>query len=306
MGVDVTEDLLEQVKSQQASLFASETSTLIFQSRVRTMEQKETFLCSFFQKTHRESSVLSSLKEKDGSVITNQVKFPLGSVIHPDQAGTVPGTKISESLVLLRDMISYVSDRGVNACLISLNQEKAFDKIFHNNVWDLLSKMNFGERIHSQCSLSIVGDNLIIGYEVRSVLYVALVWSTPHACTTAVTRVIFRFIWTSKVDRAQGTPYAKLWKRRTLSSMVCSWDKYQLHLENHQVGERRSLVYPKLPVLQLVFQCIELTLTDSCRLAHSKVKHYMLRDTLMLRELPSRHSGERPLSKILVPKYNEG
>eukprot|EP00061_Rhincodon_typus_P008566 g31287.t1 len=41
MGVNVMEDLKE-VKSQQASLFASEASKMIFRSRVCTMEQNET------------------------------------------------------------------------------------------------------------------------------------------------------------------------------------------------------------------------------------------------------------------------
>eukprot|EP00061_Rhincodon_typus_P010442 g34739.t1 len=71
MGIDVTEDL-QEVKSQQASAFASEASKIIFQSRVRSVEQDETCLRFFFQKVHRESSVLSSLKEEDGSVMSSQ------------------------------------------------------------------------------------------------------------------------------------------------------------------------------------------------------------------------------------------
>eukprot|EP00061_Rhincodon_typus_P004613 g23006.t1 len=49
MGVNVKEDL-QEVKSQQASLFASGVSKIIYRSRVRTTEQDE--MCSrlFFQK----------------------------------------------------------------------------------------------------------------------------------------------------------------------------------------------------------------------------------------------------------------
>ena len=71
MGVDVKEDLRE-VKSQQASLFASEASKVIFRSRVCFMEQDETCSRFFFQKVHRETSVISSLKEEDGSVRSSQ------------------------------------------------------------------------------------------------------------------------------------------------------------------------------------------------------------------------------------------
>eukprot|EP00061_Rhincodon_typus_P002190 g16840.t1 len=64
-------------------------------------------------------------------VIANQVRSALGLVIHPDQTCAVLGRTISESLALLRDMIAYVQDSGMDACLISLDQEKAFERILH-------------------------------------------------------------------------------------------------------------------------------------------------------------------------------
>eukprot|EP00061_Rhincodon_typus_P011068 g35822.t1 len=72
-----------------------------------------------------------------------------GSVIHPDQTCAVPGRTISESLMLLRDAITYVQDNGMDACLISLDQEKTFGRISHMYMWDVLSKMGFGEGIRN-------------------------------------------------------------------------------------------------------------------------------------------------------------
>eukprot|EP00061_Rhincodon_typus_P014023 g40784.t1 len=43
---------------------------------------------------------------------------------------------IPENLVLLRHMIAYVQDRRVDVCVISLDQEKAFDRILHTYMWD--------------------------------------------------------------------------------------------------------------------------------------------------------------------------
>eukprot|EP00061_Rhincodon_typus_P008542 g31244.t1 len=57
---------LQDVNSQQASLFALEASKIIFRSTVHTVQQDETCSCFFFQKVQEESSVLSSLKEDDG------------------------------------------------------------------------------------------------------------------------------------------------------------------------------------------------------------------------------------------------
>eukprot|EP00061_Rhincodon_typus_P007144 g28521.t1 len=58
-------------------------------------------------------------------VITIQVRSALGSVIQPDQTCAVPGRTDPEIFALLWDMITYVQDKEVDTCLISLDQEKA-------------------------------------------------------------------------------------------------------------------------------------------------------------------------------------
>eukprot|EP00061_Rhincodon_typus_P007200 g28650.t1 len=68
------------------------------------------------------------------TVITNWVRSALGSVIHPDQTCALLGRTVSESLVFLRDIITYVQDRGIDVCAISLNQEKTFDRIWHTYI----------------------------------------------------------------------------------------------------------------------------------------------------------------------------
>eukprot|EP00061_Rhincodon_typus_P001531 g15035.t1 len=64
-------------------------------------------------------------------VITKWVRSALGLVIHPDQICAVLVWNITESLVLLRDTIAYVRVKGLETCLISLDQEKTFDRISH-------------------------------------------------------------------------------------------------------------------------------------------------------------------------------
>ncbi|XP_067876004.1 collagen alpha-2(IV) chain-like [Heterodontus francisci] len=77
-------------------------------------------------------------------VTSSQVKSALELVIHPDQTCNVPGRKISNKLALLRDTIAYVWDRRVDTYLISLEQEKAFNRVLHTDM-DMLSKMGFGK-----------------------------------------------------------------------------------------------------------------------------------------------------------------
>ena len=44
-------------------------------------------------------------------------------------------------------MIAFVQDSQLDTCLISLDQEKAFDRISHTDMMNALSKMGFGEGI---------------------------------------------------------------------------------------------------------------------------------------------------------------
>eukprot|EP00061_Rhincodon_typus_P009806 g33591.t1 len=72
-------------------------------------------------------------------VIAKWVRSALGSVTHPNQTCAVPGNTISDSLTLLRDMITYVQENGVwTPAFISLDQEMAFDTILLKYMWDIL------------------------------------------------------------------------------------------------------------------------------------------------------------------------
>eukprot|EP00061_Rhincodon_typus_P014417 g41419.t1 len=75
--------------------------------------------------------------QQAAKVIASWVRSTLGSVLHSNQTCAVLDRKISETLTLLRDIIVYVQDRGVDSRLISLDQEKAFDRISHANMKDV-------------------------------------------------------------------------------------------------------------------------------------------------------------------------
>ncbi|TWW53185.1 hypothetical protein D4764_0243020 [Takifugu flavidus] len=52
-------------------------------------------------------------------------------VIDPDQACAIPGRKITDSLVLIRDTICYARDRNMRLVVLNLDFEKAFDRVSH-------------------------------------------------------------------------------------------------------------------------------------------------------------------------------
>ena len=61
--------------------------------------------------------------------ISGRLLGVLGSIIGPDQTCGVPGRTISENLSLIRDLLEYVDRENLPLALLSLDQEKAFDRV---------------------------------------------------------------------------------------------------------------------------------------------------------------------------------
>ncbi len=76
-------------------------------------------------------------------VLANRLAEVAGDLIHPDQAGFVPGRKIHHQTKLTKMVIDYCEAEEVNGAIIALDQEKAYDKVDHDYLWKVLEKFNF-------------------------------------------------------------------------------------------------------------------------------------------------------------------
>ena len=65
-------------------------------------------------------------------------------VVSKDETCGVPGRFIGENVALLRDIVDYTSFSNVPAAVLSLDQEKAFDRVDWSFMLATLSKMGFG------------------------------------------------------------------------------------------------------------------------------------------------------------------
>ena len=65
-------------------------------------------------------------------------------VVNKDQTCGVPGRYIGENVALLRDVVDYATSSNVPVAILSLDQEKAFDRVDWNFMRATLSKMGFG------------------------------------------------------------------------------------------------------------------------------------------------------------------
>lgn len=68
----------------------------------------------------------------------------MAQVVHPDQTCGVPGRMCSMKLALITDALAWAEQRRVPLALLSLDQEKAFERVSHEFLFMLLERMGFG------------------------------------------------------------------------------------------------------------------------------------------------------------------
>ena len=77
-------------------------------------------------------------------VITSRLSRVLDSIVDPDQTCSVPGRSIISNVTLLRDILDYIERTNETAILVSLDQEKAFDRVDRTFLMQLLNCFGFG------------------------------------------------------------------------------------------------------------------------------------------------------------------
>lgn len=76
--------------------------------------------------------------------ISNRLNAYMGVLIHPDQSYCIKNRCIRDNLFLIRDVIDYSMSNNIDVGILSLDQEKAFDRVDHSYLFDVLSEYGFG------------------------------------------------------------------------------------------------------------------------------------------------------------------
>ena len=94
--------------------------------------------------------------------LSSRLSLVLEKIVTPDQTCSVPGRSISSNLVMLRDMLDYIDRTDEPGILISLDQEKAFDRVDRSFLMNLLQHFGFGPSFCKWISTLYHGANMQI------------------------------------------------------------------------------------------------------------------------------------------------
>ena len=79
--------------------------------------------------------------------IANRIKPLLQNIIHPDQTGFVASRKIQHNIRHICDTITLAKQKKIEGFLLSLDFEKAFDRVEYRSLLGAMKHFNFGPKM---------------------------------------------------------------------------------------------------------------------------------------------------------------
>ncbi|CAM5076431.1 unnamed protein product [Natator depressus] len=89
-------------------------------------------------------SLLSTDYKVVATAISLRLRSVLADVVHPDQTYTIPGRTIFDNLYLVRYILELGCRNNLSFALLSLDQEKVFDRVHHGYLLSTLRAFGFG------------------------------------------------------------------------------------------------------------------------------------------------------------------
>lgn len=90
-----------------------------------------------------------TLLNADYKVLAKVLMFRLqkviGALVHPGQGCGVPTRSVTDNLLILRDVCFYAKERNFPLTIVSLDQEKAYDRVNHKYMWRVLRAMGMSD-----------------------------------------------------------------------------------------------------------------------------------------------------------------
>lgn len=142
-------------KEQAKSVNVTKPLSLLFNDMLKYGIEKEAnltegWLCPIYKKNdkteisnYRPITLLNSDYKLFTKIFTNRLSAIAKDIIHENQAGFIKGRQISNQTMLIRMIMKYAKLTKSNGAIVALDQEKAYDKIFHKYLWEVLRVFHF-------------------------------------------------------------------------------------------------------------------------------------------------------------------
>ena len=102
--------------------------------------------CALTPKNYRPIALLNVIAKVLSGIHNNRLRRVIKKIIPPEQTGFVPQRSISENLLLLQDSIYYAKRHHPSSIVVSLDFEKAYDRVQWKAMNAVIQKLNFGPR----------------------------------------------------------------------------------------------------------------------------------------------------------------
>ncbi len=121
------------------------------------------WVCPLYKKKDKSNIAnyrLITLLNTDYKIMTKALAAKLAriapKIIHETQAGFIPGRSIFDQTDLAREMICLAEVEERNGVIVTLDQEKAYDRISHDYLWRVMDELKILKSSRGQCNTSIL------------------------------------------------------------------------------------------------------------------------------------------------------
>ena len=135
---DIQDDFLEVVSSSYDNSILSKIMRTAILTLVFKKGDKRRL------KNWRPISLLCADYKIIAAAMAGRLKKLLAHLTSPDQTCSVPKRSIFSNLRITRDLIKFTKDKNIEAVILNLDQEKAFDRVDHDFMDKVLNTMNIG------------------------------------------------------------------------------------------------------------------------------------------------------------------
>ena len=102
--------------------------------------------CPYDPRNYRPISLLSVITKLLSNIHNSRLKNILTNIVPPEQTGFVPRRSISENITLLQDALYYTKRHNPSAIILSLDFQKAYDRVQWAVLLAILKELGFGPR----------------------------------------------------------------------------------------------------------------------------------------------------------------